>query len=114
MKPYHVYSLFGNALDNAIESLVKVADVEKREIRLTVCRFRDMCKILVSNYFSGSLEFENGLPKTTKNNKNDHGYGIKSIREVAQTYGGEMSVSVIDDSFNMLIMLPLPKDAEEN
>ncbi len=114
MKPYHVYSLFGNALDNAIESLVKVADVEKREIRLTVCRFRDMCKILVSNYFSGSLEFENGLPKTTKNNKSDHGYGIKSIREVAQTYGGEMSVSVIDDSFNMLIMLPLPKDAEEN
>ncbi len=35
MKHYHIYSLLGNALDNAIECLTQVNDASKRVITLT-------------------------------------------------------------------------------
>ena len=44
--------------------------------------------IQIQNYYKGSLHFENGLPLTTKKNKRDHGYGMKSIEKSAKKYGG--------------------------
>ena len=107
MKPYHIYSLFGNALDNAVESLVTVREKDRREIVLSVTRIRNMCRILVSNYFAGELVIENGLPKTNKADSENHGFGIKSIRDITGVYNGEMKISVSDETFYMLIMLPL-------
>lgn len=111
MKPYHIYSLFGNALDNAIESLITINDDNKKEITLSVTRFGGMCKILISNYFAGNLVLENGLPKTNKTSGN-HGFGIKSIRDITEVYGGEMQISVDDEIFNLLVVLPLTGEGE--
>lgn len=113
LKPYHIYSLFGNAFDNAIESLVDVPEAEKREIVLNVSRFKNMCRILISNYFEGELAIENGLPKTKKADSENHGYGIKSIRDVSRIYNGEMQISVENNQFNLLVILPLPCESGE-
>lgn len=113
VKPYHIYSLFGNAVDNAIESLIKVPEKDKREIELNVSRFKNMCRILVSNYFDGELAMENGLPKTRKADSENHGYGIKSIRDIANIYHGEMQISTENDRFNLLVILPLPAGSGE-
>ncbi len=50
MKHYHIYSLLGNALDNAIECLTQVNDASKRVITLDISRCRDMAVIRVQNY----------------------------------------------------------------
>lgn len=50
MKHYHIYSLLGNALDNAIECLTQVSDASKRVITLDISRCRDMAVIRVQNY----------------------------------------------------------------
>ena len=47
MKHYHIYSLLGNALDNAIECLTQVNDASKRVITLDISRCRDMAGIRV-------------------------------------------------------------------
>lgn len=36
MSPYDIYSLFGNAITNAIEAVTKIEDKEKRNISLVM------------------------------------------------------------------------------
>lgn len=61
-----VSNLFGNALDNAIESTDKITDPERRLIHLSVARQKGFAAIRIENCFDGELKFEKGLPVTTK------------------------------------------------
>ena len=107
MKPYHIYSLIGNAIDNAIESLTKVADSDKRELTLNIERRNDMCVISLNNYFEGSLKMKDGLPVTTKLDSDNHGYGIKSIRETVKSYRGELYISARNNMFTIMAVIPV-------
>lgn len=88
-----VYSLFGNILDNAIEAVCNVDELEKRVINLNVVRKQGATSIHSENYAPVDLCFEDGLPRTTKSDKNIHGFGMESIRYITQSYGGTMTVS---------------------
>ncbi len=102
-----ICALFGNALENAIEAVSKLQNEEDRLISFQVRESKGMLIITIDNYFSGSLEFENGLPRTTKGDESWHGYGMKSIRHTAEKYGGEANV-LIDDMFHLSVLLPVP------
>ena len=104
-------TIFGNALDNAIESVRSLPDRDKRLIHLTVSRQKGFVLVRVENYFEGELRFENGLPQTTKGDTAYHGYGIKSIRYSARKYGGQMDVSARDGWFELKLLFPLPAGA---
>ena len=103
-----LYSLFGNALDNAIEAVKKVVDPEKRIISLTVRRKLNMVTIHVENYFAGELDFEGGLPLSTKGDMRYHGFGLRSIRMAAEKYKGNVTVFAKDGVFNLNIIIPQP------
>ena len=77
-----IYSLFGNAVNNAIEYLKTLEDEEKRWLSIKVYVRNQFLCISFENYFEGELEFENDLPKTTKPNQGYHGFGLKSIRYI--------------------------------
>lgn len=66
------------------------------------------------NYYEGTLEFEGGLPVTTKKDKAYHGFGIKSIRYTAAKYGGSVTVKAKDNWFEMKVLFPLPKNGAED
>ena len=51
---------------------------------------------------------KNGLPVTTKEDKSVHGYGMLSMKMLAEKYGGELFVSVEGDMFDLDIIFPLP------
>ena len=102
-----IYSLFGNALSNAIESAERVADVEKRCVNVIVRGVNGFLTVHVENYFEGELELKNGLPVTEKN-KDYHGYGMRSMARIAEKYGGELTVSVDGKKFNLDIVMPRP------
>jgi hypothetical protein len=103
-----LYSMCGNALDNAIESVMKQPDIEKRVIQMSAFREKEMAVIRIRNYCDEDLQFEDGLPLTTKTDrKGYHGYGIRSIRHVAEQYGGGMNCRINDHSFVMQIMIPV-------
>lgn len=101
-----MYSLFSNIIDNAITSLRKLEDKEKRIITLTVKNGADGIAIEEYNYFEGEISFANGLPQTQKEDKNKHGYGLKSMRYIAERHGGTLTVSADNNIFDVLVKLP--------
>ena len=79
MAPADIYALFGNALDNAIEAARRAS---RRSISLVVRRAMGVTSICVENYFDAAAQpsFEDGLPQTTKADKANHGFGMRSMR----------------------------------
>lgn len=100
-----LYSLFGNAISNAIEGVQKVTSPEKRFIGLTVKRVGDFLSIQVENYFSDEIVFSGDLPVTTKEDSQYHGLGMKSMQYIAKKYGGNLSAQVYGEIFTLNIIL---------
>ena len=105
--------LFGNALDNAIESVEKVKDKEKRLIHLSVDKKKNFLKIHIENYYEDDIIFENGLPISTKDDKIFHGYGIKSIKSIVKKYGGSAIVEAKSNWFELRVLIPIPYCREQ-
>lgn len=102
-----IYSLFGNAIDNAIECLDTVDDEDKKYINVIVKRLNEMVRIQIENFTPKNIEIVNGFPKTTKSDKSNHGYGIKSMYYIVEKYKGAMDVGVEDNVFHVSIILPV-------
>lgn len=108
MDTMDICSVFGNALDNAIECEMKISEKEKRLIHLTVSRQRNFMLIKVENYFEGELNYREGTLITTKRDNRIHGYGIKSIRYTADKYEGAVSIETKDNWFELKVLIPIP------
>ena len=109
ISPSDIYSLFGNVISNAVEAVRKVEDKEYRLVTFAVRQIGDMLLVVTENYFTGSLYFQSGLPATSKEDKLNHGYGMKSIQMLMKKYGGDMSVDVKDHVFTLKLLFPLTK-----
>ena len=57
-----------------------------------------------------AIDLNGGQPATTKENKESHGYGIKSIRKAAEKYGGCMTLEQQDGWFIMTVLIPLAEE----
>jgi hypothetical protein len=99
-----IYSLFGNAVDNAIQSVLN-EELEKRIISINVKKRGDFAEIVCTNYCSKAPKIEGGLPISEKDSRY-HGYGTKSIKYIVEKYGGSMLVDTSDDMFTLGILLP--------
>jgi sensor histidine kinase regulating citrate/malate metabolism len=108
MHPMDISALFGNALENAIESAEKIGNPEERLIYVTVDRQRSFVRIHVENRFVGQIQFKHHLPLTTKSDKNIHGYGVKSMKQIAEKYGGSIRAEAVDNWFKLYILIPIP------
>lgn len=102
-----LYTLLGNAIDNAIESVDKLSDEGKKVISLSIQDRAQMLVIQIDNYFDGTLELRDGLPVTSKADKASHGYGVKSIRTIAQRHGGTIRISTEGQIFRLQVAIPI-------
>lgn len=102
------YSLFGNAIDNAIEAVLKLNVDEKRCINLIVRNTKKFVSITIYNYFAGNIDIDGeGMPKTTKKDKNFHGFGVKSMKMIVDKYHGDFNISISKDVFKISILFNL-------
>jgi len=109
-----LYSLFGNAIDNAIEAVSKLSDKSKRNINLKVRNINSFVSIIVENYFSGSIVLnDEKMPVTTKQDKDYHGYGIRSIKFIVDKYHGDMKIETNQDIFTLSIIIPIQEVKEK-
>ena len=106
MDAMDICSIFGNALDNAIESAIKVEEKEKRLIHLTVSKVKSFIMIRIRNYYTGGVNYHEGDLVTTKKDKRFHGYGIKSIKHTATRYDGVVSINTENNWFELKIIIP--------
>lgn len=110
LAPIHVSdicTIFGNALDNAIEHLTMVEDPDKRMIHLEVFEKNGFIFIMMVNNCDREVKMQNGLPVTTRKDRREHGYGVKSILRTAEKYGGTATFSWKDGLFEMKVLIPV-------
>ena len=102
-----ICTIFGNALDNALESVVMIPDPQKRLIHVSVSAQKNFIFINVSNTLGTALIESEDTLLTTKRDKKNHGYGIKGIKYVVGKYGGHVSYKADDGWFRLNILIPM-------
>lgn len=100
-----LYFLFANAIDNAREAVEKVEGKDKRIIDMSIKDFGDSVVIHLWNYFEGDLVYKDRL-LVSKKQEEGHGYGLKSIQTMVDSFEGAMNTSVEKDCFHLNIILP--------
>ncbi len=100
----NLYCLFGNIIDNALEAVKAIEERQRRVVNLVVKGRGDMLLIQTDNYFDGERIFLDGLPVTTKADRNYHGFGMRSIKMIVRKYDGELTTQVADGIFHLNIL----------
>ncbi len=103
-----IYSLFGNAIDNAIEASMKVPE-EKSFISIVIERKKGFVSIVIRNYYDGIVKTKAKKLITTKKDQENHGFGTKSIQFIVQNYNGDIQMIPGENNiFTLNILLPIP------
>lgn len=107
LDPVDLYTVFGNAIDNAIESVKQLENQEMRMIDVLVYVRKQFLLIHIMNPIGRRLEFDGDLPVTTKAQNGYHGFGLKSIRHTVEKYNGFMKIDTEENIFSLKILIPL-------
>ena len=107
-----LFAIMGNALDNAVEGVEKCKEDQYKSIGVRVWKKDLFAVVQVENSFVGELKWKDGLPLTSKKDKENHGIGIRSIKEIVEKYEGTLNIRVQDGSFILTILFPIPETGE--
>ncbi len=106
LKPTEICALFSNILDNAIEANRKIGEGMERWIKLVCTRKGQILIIYSSNPMAErKIRFVGGIPETTKQDKDGHGFGMRSIRQIVNTHNGHMLAEAEDGIFRFTVYL---------
>lgn len=98
MESLDIYALLGNALDNAINSVRGEERAENKYIDFKLCKKNGAVSIGVENYCGHKVGFSNGMP-VTQRDRNYHGFGVLSMKQIVKKYGGAMRFELKDNVF---------------
>jgi len=101
-----IATIFGNALDNAIESLEKSSPTESRLIDVRIGKVNEMLIARFENKFFHKIEKSQSKFLSTKNDPDNHGFGLQSIEMIVQKYNGEMDIKTENGSFILTTIIP--------
>ena len=117
---FDVSVILNNALQNAMEHALRVPSEhalcvpaenagkgEVPYISILSYHRNNAYMIEISNSFTGNLQWdeERGLPVTSKEKTEGHGYGLSNIRMVARKYSGDIAIDLKNNEFRLSIML---------
>ena len=97
-------NLLGNMIDNAIEACDKQISGE-RFIEVKIKTFPHQFLIGVANTVDRNVMDENSELLTTKDDAENHGFGIQSIRAIAKKYDGTVQFSQENGFFHCDVVL---------
>ncbi|MDO4307898.1 MAG: GHKL domain-containing protein [Eubacteriales bacterium] len=104
IEPLDISTIFGNALDNAIEASEKLSE-DRRLITVRANRVRDMLVIIVENNTLSVLTEQEG---TTKNDTFVHGFGLPNLKNAVEKYDGHCNKKLENGMFTLKIIIPIP------
>lgn len=107
IRPMDLCIILGNAIDNGIEANEKIEDIDKRNIKVRINPYKDYLFMEISNPTICNPIDEYGQLKTSKANKEKHGFGMKSMATVVEKYNGILSYEYDKGEFILSIMLPM-------
>lgn len=110
LPPTDLFVMLDNALDNAVEAAAQATAPEDRFLAVTISKNQQFAYIRIENYCLEAPEFADGLPQTTKPDKEQHGFGTRSIRDICVKHGGQCRMRAEDHLFITELLLPIPTE----
>lgn len=107
MKKMDFCAVTANLFDNAIEA----SDIENPEIQIEIKPVRGYLSFLFKNRVSTKEDKEKQLLRTKKDAEN-HGLGIKIVKEIVEKYGGQLSIKCENSWFIVRILINIESDQE--
>lgn len=110
LQPYDLAVILNNALENACEACMTVAEPH-RFIRIHALMKGRVFFVRVENSYAGLISFdgETGLPVTDKPDSAFHGLGLANIRRCAEKYYGGIDIRLLETegvkTFRLTVML---------
>lgn len=95
-------ALLSNGLENAL--IAAAGTKGNRMVRLNCQPHKGRLLIFISNPYAGRVLMREGIPESLRAG---HGYGVKSIKMIAEKYGGYCAFKAEDDVFTLKVMLPM-------
>lgn len=106
----HFFVIIGNLLDNAIENC---ESTYLRQIRLSIYETHGYFSIKIQNSIINSVLKKNPDLHTTKQDKENHGHGLKHIRLLLNQYNGFINMSEENHFFIVKTMIPINAQFKE-
>lgn len=99
--------IFGNALDNAIEACEKIYNETNKTISVTITQQNHLLNVIITNPIYEPPVLDNNTIETSKNDSDNHGFGLYSINRTIKKYDGTYSISCTDNTFSIQICLSI-------
>lgn len=104
IEPLDISTIFGNALDNAIEASEKLPE-DMRLVTVRANRVRNILVIIVENNTASTSIETTG---TTKRDTFAHGFGLSNLKNAVEKYDGQCSTKLENGTFTLKIAIPIP------
>lgn len=101
-------TILGNLLDNSLTALETVS--ENKKLYLKVVYDRGRVIISVQNTYSTPVKYINGEIVSTKDDVENHGYGLKNIKKTVEKFDGYMDIDHSKNTFSTDIILFVKPD----
>lgn len=105
IEPAKLTSLLSNILDNAVEAAIKC---DEPKVYLSINKNENFHVLNCVNSCKEKPLFENNIMKTTKNDKQLHGFGTKSIAKIVEFYSGTFRYDYNEEAgdFSITVLFP--------
>lgn len=106
---YDICTIFSNLLENALKAVI---DCSGKNISVG-CRYTDIEILLSIENDSDYVELDaDGMPRTSKNDVSQHGFGLKNVHQCVRQNNGHMSIQTNDKRFKVILSLSRGNDNE--
>lgn len=105
VQPMDLCAILSNALDNAVEANEKLPEQQARYIRLKIDSDEKSLVISVENPVLEPPKKRAGKYVTTKDDGENHGIGLKSIKKTVEKYNGDMMLRCENLVFYLIVKL---------
>ncbi len=101
-------SIYTNLLKNAIEELTRI-NAGTKLLKVEFMQGTQFLSIEIRNSLSGDSAKKSNLLETEKEDKRNHGIGLKNVKRTVKEYGGEFETRIEKDVFIARVILKWKK-----
>lgn len=102
MSDFDLNMLLGNLLDNALEALERA---KKKYLSVEIKYEKGILVIRICNSFDGTIKHSGNGFVTRKQDRENHGWGLRNVEQIVKKYEGEEMIQTEDSIFKTSVIL---------
>lgn len=97
-------TILANGLDNAIRGC---NDCTPCTVSVEAKQQANWFTVVIKNPVKNKVQIKNNMVKTSKSDKENHGFGLENIRRVTKKYNGKMELTCDENEFTLKVFMML-------